>query len=78
MFNFIEKLKGYKARHDNADMLIRTWKVENSSVYADFTSRIDAIVNGDMSVLEQMFQLAKDCIPQEALTLYGSAEKPGW
>ena len=70
MFNFIEKLKGYKARHDNADMFIRTWKVENSSVYADFTSRIDAIVDGDMSVLEQMFQLAKDCIPQEALTLY--------
>lgn len=70
MFNFIEKLKDYKARHDNADMLIRTWKVENSSVYADFTSRIGAIVDGDMSVLEQMFQLAKDCIPQEALTLY--------
>ncbi len=70
MFNFIERLKDYKARRDNADMIIRTWKVKNSNVYADFTRRIDAIANGDISVLEQIFQLAKDCVPQEALNLY--------
>lgn len=70
MFNFIEKLKDYAARRDNTDMVIRSWKSENNSVYADFKRRIDAIVHGDLSVLEQMFHLAKDCVPQEALDLY--------
>lgn len=71
MFNFIKRLRDYKARRDNDDMTIRNWKVKNNDIYADFTRRIDAIANGDMSVLEQMFQLAKDCVPQEALNLYG-------
>lgn len=71
MFNFIKRLRDYRARRDNADMTIRNWKVKNNDIYADFTRRIDAIANGEMSVLEQMFQLAKDCVPQEALILYG-------
>ena len=51
-------------------MIVRSWKSKNNSVYADFKKRIDAIVLGDISVLEQMFGLAKDCIPQEVLDLY--------
>lgn len=70
MFNFIEKLKDYTSRRDNTDMIVRSWKSKNNSAYADFKKRIDAIVHGDISVLEQMFGLAKDCIPQEALDLY--------
>ena len=70
MFNFIEKLKDYTSRRDNTDMIVRSWKSKNNSVYADFKKRIDAIVHGDISVLEQIFGLAKDCIPQEVLDLY--------
>ena len=70
MFNFIEKLKDYTSRRDNTDMIVRSWKSKNNSVYVDFKKRIDAIVLGDISVLEQMFGLAKDCIPQEVLDLY--------
>lgn len=70
MFNFIEKLKDYTTRRDNTDMIVRSWVSENNSAYADFKRRIDAIAHGDISVLEQMFRLAKDCIPQEALDLY--------
>ncbi len=70
MFNFIENLKDYTARRDNTDMVIRSWKSENNSVYADFKRRIDTIAHGDLSMLEQMFHLAKDCVPQEALDLY--------
>ena len=70
MFNFIEKLKDHSTRRDKTDMIVRSWVSENNSAYADFKKRIDAIVLGDISVLEQMFRLAKDCIPQEALDLY--------
>lgn len=70
MFNFIEKLKDYTARRDNTDMVVRSWKSKNNSIYADFNGRIDAIAHGDMSVLEQIFNLAKNCVPQEALDLY--------
>lgn len=70
MFNFIEKLKDYTARRDNTDMVVRSWKSKNNSIYTDFKGRIDAIAHGDMSVLEQIFNLAKYCVPQEALDLY--------
>ena len=36
MFNFIEKLKDYTSRRDNTDMIVRSWKSKNNSVYADF------------------------------------------
>ena len=70
MFNFIEKLKDYTTRRDNTDMIVHSWISKNNSVYADFKRRIDAIAHGDISVLEQMFGLAKECIPQETLDLY--------
>lgn len=56
MFNFIEKLKDYTSRRDNTDMIIRSWKSKNNSVYADFKKRIDAIVLGDIAVV---FRISK-------------------
>ena len=78
MFNFIEKLKDYTTRRDNTDMFIRSWISKNKSIYAEFKKRIDAIACGDISILERIFNLAKDCVPQEALDLYawlGNLEK---
>lgn len=70
MFNFIDKLKDYTIRRDNADMTIRSWITENNSIYAEFKKHIDTVACGDMSILERIFNLAKDCVPQEALDLY--------
>ena len=69
MFNFIDKLKDYTIRRDNADMIIRSWITNNDSIYAEFKKRIDTIACGDMSILERISNLAKDCVPQEALDL---------
>lgn len=70
MFNFIDKLKDYTIRRDNADMTIRSWITNNDCIYAEFKKRIDAVACGDISILEQIFKLAKNCVPQEALDLY--------
>lgn len=51
-------------------MAIRTWKSAHEEVYADFCKRIDAVAKGDMSVLIDMYQMMRDCVPPEALMMY--------
>ena len=70
MINFIERIKSYSKRKDAADMAIRAWKSANEEVYADFCKRIDAVAKGDMSVLIDMYQMMRDCVPPEALMMY--------
>ena len=46
-------------------MLIRTWKAENQRVYSDFVRRIEAVRKGDMSIITEMMDVAKNCVPEE-------------
>lgn len=70
MINFIERIKSYSKRKDAADMAIRAWKSDNKKMYADFCKRMDAVAKGDMSVLIDMYQMMRDCVPPEALMMY--------
>ena len=46
-------------------MLIRAWKTENKKVYSDFVRRIEAVKKGDMSIITEMMDVAKNCVPEE-------------
>ena len=70
MINFIERIKEYTKRKDCADMAIRAWKSANEDVYAHFCKRINVVSKGNLSVLMDMYQMMRDCIPPEALMLY--------
>lgn len=70
MANFIERIKDYFTRKDCADMAICTWKSANEELYADFCKRMDAVGNGNLSVLMDIYQMMRECTPPEALMLY--------
>ncbi len=70
MINFIERIKDYAQRKECADMAICAWKSANKESYADFCKRIDAVSKGNLSVLVNMYQMMRECIPPEALMLY--------
>ena len=70
MINFIARIKGYTQRKDCADMAIRAWKSANEEQYADFCKRMDAVGKGNLSILMDMYQMLRDCIPPEAMMLY--------
>ena len=70
MINFIARIKDYAQRKDCADMAIRAWKSANEEPYADFCKRMDAVGKGNLSILMEMYQMIRDCIPSEALMLY--------
>ena len=65
MFNFIERIKDFNLRKEHTDMLIRAWKTENKKVYSDFVRRIEAVRKGDMSIITEMMDVAKNCVPEE-------------
>ena len=67
---FIERIKDYFTRKDCADMAIRTWKSANEELYADFCKRMDAVGNGNLSVLMDIYRMMRECTPPEALMLY--------
>ena len=67
---FIERIKDYFTRKDCADMAIRAWKSTNEEVYADFCKRMDAVGNGNLSVLMDIYRMMRECTPPEALMLY--------
>ena len=46
-------------------MLIRTWKAKNQRVYSDFVRRIEAVRKGDMSIITEMMDVAKNCVPEK-------------
>ena len=70
MANFIERIKDYFTRKDCADMAICTWKSANEELYADFCKRMDAVGNGNLSVLMDIYRMMRECTPPEALMLY--------
>ncbi len=70
MINFIERMKSYSQRKDTADMAIRAWKSAHEEVYVNFCKRMDAVSKGNLSVLVDMYQMMRECIPPEALMLY--------
>ena len=51
-------------------MAIRTWKSANEELYADFCKRMDAVGNGNLSVLMDIYRMMRECTPPEALMLY--------
>ena len=65
MFDFIERTKDFNLRKEHTDMLIRTWKAENQRIYSDFVRRIEAVRKGDMSIITEMMDVAKNCVPEE-------------
>ena len=65
MFDFIERIKDFNLRKEHTDMLIRAWKTENKKVYSDFVRRIEAVKKGDMSIITEMMDVAKNCVPEE-------------
>ena len=70
MINFIERIKSYSNRKESADMTIRAWKSANEDVYTNFCKRMNAVSKGDLSVLMDMYQMMRECVPPEALMLY--------
>lgn len=68
--NLSKIMADFPLRKEKADMVIRTWKAEHKDVYADFKYRIDAVSNGDLSVLFEMYALMKECVPAEAQSFY--------
>ncbi|WP_443898017.1 hypothetical protein [Paraprevotella clara] len=52
-------------RKEHTDMLIRAWKTENKKVYSDFVRRIEAVKKGDISIITEMMDVAKNCVPEE-------------
>ena len=64
---FIERIKDYFTRKDCADMAIRTWKSANEELYVDFCKRMDAVGNGNLSVLMDIYRMMRECTPPEAL-----------
>ena len=53
-----------KLREETA-LNISAWKAEHEDVYAEFKKKMENISVGDMSVLESMFDLVCDCLPEE-------------
>lgn len=51
-------------------MTIRAWKSANEDVYTNFCKRMNAVSKGDLSVLMDMYQMMRECVPPEALMLY--------
>ncbi len=70
MTNFIEMIKSYSKRKDAADMAIRAWKSAHEKVYANFCKRMDTVAKGELSVLIDVYQMMRDCVPPEALMMY--------
>ena len=50
---------------EKTDMVIRSWKSEHGEEYTIFKKRIDNIVHGDLSVLDDLFLLVEECMPSE-------------
>ena len=70
-----------KLREETA-LNISAWKAEHEDVYAEFKKKMENISVGDMSVLESMFDLVCDCLPEElagddnpSLPTYGSPDE---
>ena len=63
--NILEELSSvsnFPQLRERASLSICSWKAEHENVYADFKNRIDSISVGDLSVLEEMFNLSCDCL----------------
>ena len=69
--NFLSFLSDFPLRREKTDLVMRMWKADNKAIYAAFLKRIDAVADGDLSVLFGMYSLMKDCIPPDAQTFYG-------
>lgn len=65
MFDFIERIKDFNLKKEHTDMLIRTWKAKNQRVYSDFVRRIEAVRKGDMSIITEIMDVAKNCVPEK-------------
>ena len=85
MMNILEKLSSvsdFPKLRERASLSICSWKAEHENVYADFKNRMDSISIGDLSALEEMFNLSCDCLPDKptckkvsSLLGFGTAEK---
>ena len=85
MMNILEELSKVSDSpqlRERASLSICSWKAEHENVYADFKNRIDSISVGDLSVLEEMFNLSCDCLSDKptgkkvsSLPGFGSAER---
>lgn len=54
-----------KSQKEKTDLIIRSWKSEHEEEYTTFKKRIDNIVHGDLSVLDDLFLLVEECMPSE-------------
>ncbi len=69
---FSKPVANFKRERVRTDVVISEWIANNKSTYSDFMQRIENVaINGDMSILYDIYNLMRRCIPPEALGLYG-------
>ena len=69
--NFSKLFSDFSVRRERTDLFIRTWRSQNKEVYAQFINGIDKVTDGDLTLLNNMYALMKDCVPPEAQSFYG-------
>lgn len=73
MFDFIERIKDFNLRKEHTDMLIRAWKTENKK-FIRICKTDRSSQKGDMSIITEMMDVAKNCVPEEVRVFHNWLE----
>ena len=82
IFEILSNVGDFPKLREKASLNISSWKVEHEDVYAEFKNKMDNIDEGKLSALEEMLDLASDCLSDKptgkiasSLPGFGSAEE---
>ena len=82
IFEILSNVGDFPKLREKASLNISSWKVEHEDVYAEFKNKMDNIDEGELSALEEMLDLASDCLSDKptgkiasSLPGFGSAEE---
>ena len=62
IFEILSNVGDFSKLREKASLNISSWKAEHEDVYAEFKNKMDNIDVGELSALEEMLDLACDCL----------------
>ena len=65
IFEILSNVGDFPKLREKASLNISSWKAEHEDVYAEFKNKMDNINAGELSALEEMLDLAYDCLPNK-------------
>ena len=81
IFEILSNVGDFPKLREKASLNISSWKAEHEDVYAEFKNKMDNIDEGELFALEEMLDLASDCLSDKptgkiasSLPGFGSAE----